>query len=242
VATKTTDKSTPTAIITGAGSGIGRSTAAALVARGYSVVLNGRRKDALDQTALLLPPAATELVVGDIAELATSARLVEVALSRFGRIDALINNAAHAELVPIADSSHELMQQTFAVNVFGPAALIRAAWSALCARERSAVVNISSMAAIDPFDGFLAYGASKAALESFTRSIVREGRAQRVEAYSLRLGAVETHMLRQFFDVQVFPEGGAHRPETIGSLIADCVLGTRPSDNGAVIVVDNPAS
>jgi NAD(P)-dependent dehydrogenase (short-subunit alcohol dehydrogenase family) len=242
VETKASDTSRPTAIITGAGSGIGRSTAVALVARGYGVVLNGRRQDALEQTALLLPPAAAELVVGDIALPATSTRLVDAALRRFGRIDAVINNAAYAELVPIADTLPELLQQTFAVNVFGAAALIRAAWSSLCARERSAVVNISSMAAIDPFDGFLAYGASKAALESFTRSIAREGRAQGVEAYSLRLGAVETHMLRQFFDVQVFPEGGAHRPEAIGSLIADCVLGTRPSDNGEVIVVDNPTA
>jgi NAD(P)-dependent dehydrogenase (short-subunit alcohol dehydrogenase family) len=229
-----------TVIITGAGSGIGRATALAATAAGYAVVLNGRHAAALEEVAALMPPAACEIVVGDIAQASTAQRLVDAALRRFGRLDAVVNNAAFGRLVPVAATTLELFQSTFATNVFGAGMLIAAAWSQLCVRGGS-VVNISSMAAIDPFDGFLAYGASKAALESFTRSIAREGKSCGVEAYSLRIGAVETPFLRQFFDREVFPEGKPLKPEVIAELVVACIAGARRQDNGEVITVATPA-
>jgi NAD(P)-dependent dehydrogenase (short-subunit alcohol dehydrogenase family) len=229
-----------TVIITGAGSGIGRATALAAHAAGYALVLNGRKLAALEQVAALLKPQACEIVVGDIADRSTAPRLVEAALQRFGRLDAIVNNAACGRLVPAAATTLELFESTFATNVFGAGLLIAAAWPQLCVRG-GAVVNISSLAAIDPFDGFLVYGASKAALESFTRSIVREGKSAGVEAYSLRIGAVETSFLRQFFDREVFPEGKPLAPELIAELVVACISGARRQDSGEVITVATPA-
>jgi NAD(P)-dependent dehydrogenase (short-subunit alcohol dehydrogenase family) len=224
-------------IITGASSGVGAATADALAAAGYGVMLNARRPAELAQVASRLPPERAALLVGDCSLRETAEQLVRAALARFGRLDAIVNNAGIAERHPIEHTSEPLLQRSFATNVFGPALLIAAAWPALCASGRGVVVNVSSMAAVDPFDGFFVYGASKAALESFTRSISREGRKHGVEAYNVRLGAIETPLLRSLFDEATLPPADALPPQAAASVIAECITGARRADEGGVISV-----
>ena len=101
---------------------------------------------------------------------------------------------------------------------------------------RGRIVNASSMAAIDPFPGFLAYGASKAALESLTRSINVEGAAAGVVAHTLRLGAVETPMLRGLFSEANLPKADAADPADVAREIAAILAGGRDGED--VVTLD----
>lgn len=92
-------------LITGAGTGIGADTARAFCAAGASVVLNGRRQSVLEQTARLIDPTgrSVAIVSGDIGDLATSKRMVETAIQRFGGVDVLFNNAGIFAPTPFLD-------------------------------------------------------------------------------------------------------------------------------------------
>lgn len=224
-------------IITGASSGVGAATATTLVAQGHCVVLNARRERELRELAAQLPPERVELLVADCASVDTPRRLVEAAVARFGALDTIINNAGIAAQRAVEDTTEDFLQSVFATNVFAPARLIAAAWPLLRDSKRGVIINVSSMAAVDPFDGFLVYGASKAAIESFTRSTAREGRTHGIESYSIRLGAIETPLLRSMFSEQVFPKGLAFPAVQAAQLIADCIAGLRKHEEGGVTVL-----
>jgi NAD(P)-dependent dehydrogenase (short-subunit alcohol dehydrogenase family) len=99
------------------------------------------------------------------------------------------------------------------------------------------VVNVSSLASSDPFQGFFAYAASKAALDSFVRSMHREGARHGIRAFSVNPGAVETPLLRSNFPVKVVPASAALAPEAVAMLIVDCIEGRREADRGKTIEI-----
>src|SRR5438067_13902193 len=110
------------AIVTGAGSGIGRATALALGNEGYSVVLAGRRRDALEQTAAAVGPARTPVLVSptDVSDPQSVAALFEVTRQRFGRLDLLFNNAGtSAPAVPLEDLTLAQWRGVVDVNLTG---------------------------------------------------------------------------------------------------------------------------
>lgn len=233
---------TPVAVVTGAGSGIGRAAALRLGRAGWRLVLVGRNESRLAETDALLaalptPPEATELVPADLADGLSARAVIDATIECFGRIDALVNNAGAAEVVAIDETSQQLLEHTFAVNVFGPAQLITAAWPHFRAQHRGCVVNISSVAAFDPFPGFFVYAASKGALDSLTRSVALEGRSIGVRAFSINPGAVETPLLRAAFSTDVVAESQTLDPRGVAEVIAECVLGMRDWDNGRCIPV-----
>ena len=99
---------TKTAVVTGAGSGIGYAVAEAFVREGANVVLNGRNEDKLARAAAQLgQPGQLALVAGDVTQPETAGRIVEAAVGRFGRIDVLVNNAGTFESKPFTDYSVE---------------------------------------------------------------------------------------------------------------------------------------
>ena len=232
----------PVAIITGAGSGIGRATALRLARAGWRLALVGRDHARLRETHAAIAkehPAATEthLAPADLAKTGLPRTIVDGALLAFGRIDAIVNSAGMAQVVPIDKTSEELLQSTFAVNVFGPALLVAATWPTFAAQRSGVVVNISSMAAFDPFPGFFVYGATKAALDGMTRSAAIEGAAIGVTAYSINPGAVETKMLRSAFGTDIVPEERALHPDAVAEIVFECVAGMRKFDNGRAVPV-----
>ncbi len=231
----------PVALITGAGSGIGRETALALAAAGHDVALVGRTESTLRATASAVvdarPDRRAEVVVGDLADPDGPADIIARTRAALGRLDVLVNNAALASLAPIPGHDASAIDASLAVNVRGPALLIVAAWPIFVAQGSGCVVNVSSRAASDPFPGFFIYAATKAAQESFVRSIHNEGGEHGIRAYAVAPGAVETEMLRGLFSTDVIPPDAALDPKDVAALITACVRGDREDARGGSIPI-----
>ena len=156
-----------TVLVTGASSGIGRAVARQLVARG-ATVYGVASSDASASAARAADPAIHWLAA-DLRSPSAAEATVHAATAAGGQLHALINNAGVYKFAPLADTSDQLLREQFELNVFGAFALTRAALPALTA-ARGAIVNVSSTSAWKPMPNQSAYGATKAALESLTRS------------------------------------------------------------------------
>ncbi|MCH2162313.1 MAG: SDR family oxidoreductase, partial [Phycisphaerales bacterium] len=197
------------AIVTGAGSGVGRATALAFSAEGYRVTILARTAAALEETrqAALSARADAEILVhpGDVTDPSCTEAVVAETIKAWGRLDVLVNAAGMAPMRPLHEHEDAMLHETIEVNAMGPARLVINAWPHWKAQGGGCVVNISSLASIDPFPGFLAYGMSKSALDGITRSVLVEGRDDGIRAFTLNLGAVETPMLRSICDTDLVP-------------------------------------
>lgn len=180
-----------TAIITGAGTGIGAAAAKRLSLNGWTVVLVGRRPDKLQETAAACKQGSTIVLADDLADPAAAARVVEKTLDATGRIDALINNAATIKVMPVTDYPLEQIDLHWAINIRAPFLLIQAAVPAL-RKSNGAIVNISSSSGTLVRKGQSLYGMTKAALEYLTRSLAGELAADRIRVNALALGPVDT--------------------------------------------------
>ena len=225
----------PVAIVTGAGSGIGLATVKLLDAEGWRLVLVGRGIERLEEAASACRDALP--FAGDVADPDLGVTVVGRALDHFGRLDAVVNNAGAAPLLPIDEHTPEVIESVFRTNSVGPACLIAAAWETLVAQKSGCVVNVSSIATRDPFPGFFAYAASKAAVELMARSCAKEGAEHGIRAYAVAPGAVETGMLRGLFSEQTLPPEACLSPDEVARVIVDCVLGKRAEESGSTIYV-----
>ncbi|MCW5755737.1 MAG: SDR family oxidoreductase [Phycisphaeraceae bacterium] len=223
------------AIVTGATAGIGLASARLFVERGWRVLAVGRDPGRLDEAMGLLGGRA-QPCRADVGHPDGPAQIVQACLRAFGRIDALVNNAGLAPLVPLAQHGPELIDRVFATNSIGPAKLIVAAWPHL-STTHGRIVNVSSVAAKDPFPGFFAYAASKAAVELLTVSAANEGRAAGIKAFSVAPGATETGMFRALFDESAVPRSAVLDPASVATIIVDCATGRRDADNGTTITI-----
>jgi 3-oxoacyl-[acyl-carrier protein] reductase len=162
------------AIVTGSSSGIGAATALELARRGWRVVVN-HTKSAQPAAEVAEQCAEAIVVQGDVAQDADCRRLVQAAIGRWGRLDALVNNAGTTKFVGQDDLeglSAADFQRIYAVNVIGAFQMCRAAAQALRA-ARGAVVNVSSLASRNAVGSSIAYAASKAALNTVSMSLAR---------------------------------------------------------------------
>jgi NAD(P)-dependent dehydrogenase (short-subunit alcohol dehydrogenase family) len=212
--------------------------------RGFDLVIVGRRLQPLQDAAAIIrretPDAETHAIAADIGDPDAAAGIIRAAIDRFGRLNALINNAGHAPLLPIHETTPAVLRSAFAVNAIGPGALIAAAWPVFVAQSKGVVVNISTMGTADPFPGFFAYAAAKAAVNSFARSIANEGAAHNIKGFAVAPGAVETPMLRSLFDEKALPTERTLSPDDIARIVAECAIGSRDSQNGTTIFVPSP--
>ncbi|SEQ94506.1 NAD(P)-dependent dehydrogenase, short-chain alcohol dehydrogenase family [Lentzea albida] len=173
-----------TAVITGGGTrGIGRATAARLVAEGAHVFITGRRKNELDEAVEAIGENVTA-VPGDITNPADLDNLYEVVAARGQGLDVLFANSATASFATIETITADDFDQVFGVNVKGTMFTVQKALPLL--NEGASVIINASTAADRGTAGFGAYAASKAALRTFTRSWANElkGRGIRVNAIS----------------------------------------------------------
>jgi NAD(P)-dependent dehydrogenase (short-subunit alcohol dehydrogenase family) len=230
----------PVALITGAGSGIGRAIAAGLAPRGWRLALVGRARGTLEETARLCAPAECAAIAADVADPEQAMHAVDEAAARFGRIDALVNNAGSAPVLDIAAHTPEVLEEIYAINALAPANLIARAWPLFKRQRRGCIVNLSTMGTVDPFPGFFGYAAAKAAVNLMARSCANEGKEWGITAYAVAPGAVETGMLRANFPESVLPRGKVLAPEAVAAVVIDCLLGKRPADNGGTILVPSP--
>jgi NAD(P)-dependent dehydrogenase (short-subunit alcohol dehydrogenase family) len=217
------------AVVTGAGSGIGRAVAVRLSRDDFAVVLCGRDAARLAETRSLL--ASDSLIQAlDLRADRAAPRVIDSTLEAFGRVDVLVNNAGVARNRKIEDVTAPDLLEHFQVNAIAPALLLSAVWPTFRRQNQGVVVNISSMAAHDPLPGFLAYGASKAALESLTRSAHAEAAGTGIRAYNIAPGAVETRMLREAVPAHLLPSVPVLSPEEVAQAVYDCVEGRREAD------------
>lgn len=183
-----------TIIVTGAGSGIGAATARLLGAAGASVVLVGRRAEAIEAQAELITRAGGEAfcVPADLAEPDGPHRVAAASRDRYGRIDGLVNNAAVVRHKPIAEWTTDGFDEHFATNVRAPYFLIQAALPDLLASPVKAVVNISSSSGALQLTGQSVYGTTKAALDYLTRTLAGELAPAGVRVNCIAPGPIDT--------------------------------------------------
>jgi NAD(P)-dependent dehydrogenase (short-subunit alcohol dehydrogenase family) len=212
-------------IITGAGGAIGRATGGELSRLGYRVVLTGRTQATLRETQQLLA-GESMVAVADVTQHAEVTKLVARVLEQFGRVDAVVNNAGSAPVAAIEQTTPEMWNQVIATNLSAAFYISRAVWPTFKSQKSGVVVNISSMAARDPFAGFLAYGAAKAALNNFGLTLAREGAPIGVRVHTIAPGAVETPMLRSILSPQQYPTENTLEPSEVARVVAQCVTGT----------------
>jgi 3-oxoacyl-[acyl-carrier protein] reductase len=197
------------AIVTGSATGIGAASAIALARRGADVVINYTRSEAeAKQTAEVVRQAGAgvRVVQADVAKDEDCRKLAAAALDAFGRIDILVNNAgttkfaAHADLDAL---SAEDFARIYAVNVIGPYQMIRACAPSMKALGESAVVNVSSIAAVSGIGSSIAYAASKGALNTMTLSLAR-ALAPEIRVNAVCPGYVATPWFGKRMDQETF--------------------------------------
>ena len=176
----------------------------------------------------------------DLADTDKVLSSVKDLIAQFGRLDAVINIAGISPQIPIPELDAETIHSVLAQNLIGHILLVSTAWPMLTAC-RGCVVNISSMASIDPYQGFTAYAASKSGLDSLTRSIMSEADDTGIRAFTLNPGAVETSLLRELFDETVIPPEHTLDPTHVADEILACLHGKRDDRVGKPFPMVNPA-
>ena len=232
------------AVVTGAGSGIGRETSLQLAQAGYHLMLVSRSRDKLETTArLAAKDAATGVDVDvrptDLCNAQHARNVATQTLKRFGRLDAVANVAGYAPLVPIKHVTADMWQKVVDTNLSSVVNLTAAAWPMLKQRG-GIVVNVSSMASVDPFPGLAIYAAAKAGLNMLTRSTAQEGQEEGIRAVAVAPGAVETPMLRSLFDESAIGKHQTLDPKAVAKVIVDCITGDRSFEPGQTILLPSP--
>lgn len=210
------------AVVTGAGSGIGRALALALAARGVRVGLVGRREEELRGTESAIDdPGLAVVLPADITSAGETERLLARIASELGAPEILVHGAGRLSHSPIADTTVEELEKAVAVHLLGPHRLTRALLPGL-RRVRGQVVVVNSSAVFDVRPGFVAYTATKAALRAWTDGLRAEENAHGVRVLGVFPGRTATPMQEQVYDI----ESREYRPEIL----------LQPEDVAAAIV------
>ncbi|MEM6750069.1 MAG: SDR family oxidoreductase [Planctomycetota bacterium] len=236
---------TKTAIVTGAGSGVGRDLAFLLAEEGVAVVMVARTEAKLREAEAYIreevgPEAAVEVSPCDVSDSGAVRALVDGVAERHGSVDYLANVAGAAPIQPIARIEDDALRANLAVNFESVVYTTRACWPYFKKQKSGAVCNVSSMAAFDPFRGFNMYGAAKAAVNLFTKATSDEGASIGVRAAAVAPGAIETPMLRENFSVKAIPEANTLDPLDVAAVIRDVLLGRREVSPGETIQMPSP--
>ena len=244
------------AIVTGAGSGIGRAVAGELSRCGHRLVLAGRTSGKLEAVAADLRAKGGEALVvpTDVAQPVLVERLMSVAMDAFGRIDILINNAGYAPLLPVHEMTPEQWRRILDTNLSSVFYATRAVWPIMRGQHDKllaggmgtgpsqkatggVIVNISSEAARDPFPGLGGYAAAKVGVNMLTYVTAREGDGVGIRVYGVAPAAVETGMFRALPGMDKVPGEKILRPEDVAEAVGGCVEGAMRYASGETIYI-----
>ena len=218
------------AIITGAGSGIGRAVATTFLKDGYSVALAGRRPEALDGTLTQAGEAAGRglAVSCDVGDPESVAKLFDETKARFGRLDVVFNNAgANAPPLPLEDLTFEQWQTVVNVNLTGMFLCTQAAFRLMKAQDPRGgrIINNGSISAHAPRPNSAPYTATKHAVTGLTKCTSLDGRKYDIACGQIDIGNAETAMAAKMKD-GVPQADGRIAPEPLMDVqhVADAVL------------------
>ena len=182
-------------LVTGGGSGIGRSCAVALAKGGYQVLVTGRRQDALEETVELMGGGTA--LSADITSASEVDALFAKIKSQHGRLDVLFNNAGNnVPAAPIGDVSPEDFQTVMNVNLFGAFLAARGAFNLMRAQDPQGgrIINNGSISAYVPRPGSAPYTATKHAITGLTRTISLDGRPYNIACGQIDIGNAASAM------------------------------------------------
>jgi NAD(P)-dependent dehydrogenase (short-subunit alcohol dehydrogenase family) len=186
---------TRTALVTGAGGGMGREIARMLLARGLRVAVADlaaeplvERVRGLESRALALP--------GDLTAPEAPENAVAETVAQFGRLDVLVNNAGYGAIEPLLQSTRPVWERTFAINVVALALLTTAAGRQMAGQGAGRIVNVTSPASRMALPLYTAYAASKAAVDAITRAAAVTLAPHGVQVNSVAPGMMDTEMQR----------------------------------------------
>jgi NAD(P)-dependent dehydrogenase (short-subunit alcohol dehydrogenase family) len=190
-----------TCLITGASRGIGLAAALRFAHAGNQLVVVARQAPNLAEARRQIEAAGAwcETVQGDVSRPDDVQQLVAAARARFGRIDVLVNNAGCAPLARIEGIPLRDFDEALALNMAAVFHTTRAVWPHMREQGGGVIVNVSSVASVDPFPGFAVYGASKAWVNLFSQAAAAESKPDGIRVFSVAPGAVETPLLRTTF-------------------------------------------
>ena len=192
------------AIVTGAGSGIGRAIARGFAAEGARVVAADIRLEAAQETRATSPPAGSTIALqADVSRAADAQRMVAAAVERFGRLDVLVNNAA-IQLIgqdaPCHELEEDVWERTMAVNLRGPFLCTKHALPELIRAGGGSIINIASPTGFDKGAGYTAYSTSKGGLSTLTRVVALDYARHKVRCNAIVPGATETPLIASLLD------------------------------------------
>jgi len=224
------------AIVTGAGSGIGRAVSLALQNESWSVVLAGRRADALEATAAA--GSGPEMLVAptNVADEASVAALFAAAQAHFGRLDLLFNNAGTgAPPAPLEDHSLDHWRRVVDINLTGAFLCTRAAFGQMKRQDPRGgrIINNGSISAHAPRPGSIAYTATKHAITGLTKSTSLDGRPFDIACGQIDIGNAGTDMTRAM---------SRGVPQADGSMKAEAVMDVKAVADAVVYMAGLPLS
>jgi len=187
------------ALVTGAGTGIGRCTALMMATAGAAVAIAGRRKEPLDAVVKEIEKAGGRAAARtcDVGRVADAKALGAWAVQTFGRVDVLFNNAGHSSKVrSVRWADEDEWRGVVDTNLHGVWALTKAVLPGMLERKEGTIITVSSIAGIRPgLIGGAPYGAAKAAQRNFMGSVLNELRNQGIRATTILPGEVDTPIL-----------------------------------------------
>lgn len=240
------EKESPVCIVTGGTSGIGLATAKLFASAGYRIASCGRDEKRLAAAESEIQATGVDCLFAkaDMTDTKQAVEFANQAIETFGRVDVLVNNAGMAPLAPFDELTAQTFESAINLNVRSVFYVTQVVWRQMKKQElnekgRGVVINISSLAAIDPFPGFSIYGSTKAWLDLMSQALAAEGKDEGILVYSIRPGAVETPMLRGLFPD--FPAAECVQPRDIAQKALDIVLKPAEFETGKAYNVTNQA-
>lgn len=234
-------------LISGGGRGIGAAIATQMAAEGATVALCGRRASVIEDKAAQLRDAGYRAIAVQADISVDAVRLINMVVEQLGRLDVLVNNAAISSGRDIDEMTIGDWQKVMSVNLDGSFHMVRQAVPHLAA-TRGNILHISSISAVAGELDDVAYAASKAGLEGFSRKLALELAPKGVRSNVIRPGLIRTEafaeMPRDFFDSQIplIPLGTVGYPEDIAKAAAFLCSDDARFITGAVLTVDGGES
>ncbi len=236
------------ALITGASRGIGRAIATELCKRGADVVLVGRDRAALDETAQHCagerPGAGAHVIIADVTNEDAMDAVVNETLERFGRVDYAVGNAGQSIDSLLLRLKPEVIDQMLNVNLKSAFYLCHAVARPMMKQRSGSIVLVSSIVGLTGNAGQAAYAASKAGLLALAKSLAKELGSRNIRVNAVAPGLIETAMTEKMPDaakealIKQAALGRTGRPEDVGGVVAFLCSDSSAYVTGQTIVVD----